>query len=103
MDGGLVEDEENIESQPGIAQGERDEQPAKGVSMVQRIPRVSGTNVHSTGAARLEARESDIAVAVKMVKAVEEALAYERKERDYHWTVLHVASAGRFAPAKEGN
>ena len=37
------------------------------------------------------------------LKAVEEALAYERQEREYHWAVLHVASAGRFAPAREGN
>lgn len=37
------------------------------------------------------------------LKAVETALAYERKERNYHWSVHHVASAGRFATRTEGN
>ena len=37
------------------------------------------------------------------LKAVEQALAHERKGRDYHWMVHHVASAGRFATRKEGN
>lgn len=37
------------------------------------------------------------------LKAVEAALVYERKEREYHWLVHHVASAGRFATRTEGN
>lgn len=40
---------------------------------------------------------------VDALKAVEQALAYERKERDYHWMLHHAASAGRFATRKEGN
>ncbi len=35
--------------------------------------------------------------------AVSQALAYERKEREYHWMLHHVASAGRFAAIREGN
>lgn len=42
--------------------------------------------------------------AADALKAVEEALTQERKEkRGYHWSVHHVASAGRFAARKEGN
>lgn len=76
---------EQIEPRPEIAEvahEERegnDEQPAEGGSMVERIPRyVSGIgtsediHVHRTGTARSEGRESEIAMAVKMVKAVEE-------------------------------
>jgi nucleoside-diphosphate-sugar epimerase len=37
------------------------------------------------------------------LKAVEQALAHQRKEREYHWSVHHVASAGRFAKSKEEN
>jgi nucleoside-diphosphate-sugar epimerase len=37
------------------------------------------------------------------LKAVEEALTHERKKREYHWMVHHVASAGRFAARKEGD
>ena len=37
------------------------------------------------------------------LKAVERALAHERKEREYHWMLYHVASAGRFATRREDN
>jgi len=88
MEGSLEKDGEQMESQPEIAEVTReeregqDEQPVKGSSMVERIPRfVSGIgagediNIRSAGSARPEGRESDIAMAVKMVKVVEEDAA----------------------------
>jgi nucleoside-diphosphate-sugar epimerase len=41
--------------------------------------------------------------AAEALEAVAEALVHERKKREYHWMVRHVASAGRFAVRKEGN
>jgi len=86
MEGSLEKDGEQMESQPEIAEVTReeregqDEQPVKGSSMVERIPRfVSGIgagediNIRSADSARPEGRESDIAMAVKMVKVVEVA------------------------------
>lgn len=80
MEGGRGEDREQIE--PEITEVAhdgregRDEEPAQSGAMVERIPRyVSGRGTGediNAGTARAEGRESDIAMAVRMVKAVEE-------------------------------
>lgn len=76
MEGAQVEDGEKIEVQPEIAHEEGEERAVESGSVSTRIPRfVSGIETsedHSSGITRSEARESDIAVAVRMVKAVED-------------------------------
>lgn len=83
MEGGRGEDREQIEPEPEpeiaetTAEGGEEENAESG-SMVERIPRHVPTTGSSEGSSsahtttRSEGRESDIAMAVKMVKAVED-------------------------------
>jgi hypothetical protein len=83
MEGGRGEDGEQIVPQPEIAEAAAEggeEQDAGSVSTVEQIPRhvaasEASTSAHTTTPARSEGRESDVAMAVKMVKAVEQDAA----------------------------